>query len=82
MENDILHRIEHKLDVILEHLRLKDEVVPTKPSEPRICPVCTKEVRFITTISVDPKMQTNVNNIKRLCDCEIKPNAIYPRKEI
>lgn len=82
MENDILHRIEHKLDVILEHLRLKDEVVPTQPSDQRLCPVCTKEVRFITTLSFDPKSQTHANGIKRMCGCEIKPNAAYPRADI
>ncbi len=86
MNDEILHRIEHKLDEVLTYLRNSslarqgdvearasvDNYVPTHPNQERICPVCTHVVTITPDSRIDPLTKTIIPGmLKRNCGCQV-----------
>ncbi len=86
MNDEILHRIEHKLDEIVSYLRNSslakqgdrealsavDNFVPSMPNQERVCPVCTHIVTISPEPKIDPISKLVVGNtLKRNCGCHV-----------
>ena len=84
MNDEILHRIEHKLDAVLTYLRNSslarqgdsearaavDNYVPALPNQERVCPVCTHFVTITPDPQINPVTKTLITGaLKRNCGC-------------
>jgi hypothetical protein len=69
-----LHRIEGKLDELLQHIRERQidpntVFIPKKPKAPRLCPVCEEPISWVPEVSRDQTGKITVNASKRACGC-------------